>query len=109
MFVEVEVLGRPWPGVLVVPRVAVHRRPDREAVLYLADADDRLVIRRVTLGPAQDDLVIVTAGLEAGERVVVSDLIPAIGGMRLEPELDAALAEQLRAQATDGPAGSLVQ
>lgn len=108
MFVEVEVLGRPWPGVLVVPRVAVHRRPDG-AVLYLADAADRLEVRPVTLGPAQDDLVIVTGGLEAGERVVVSDLIPAIEGMKLEPEQDAALAERLRVQATDGPAAGLAR
>lgn len=109
MFVEVEVLGRPWPGVLVVPRVAVHRRPEGEAVLYLADADDRLVVRPVTLGPAQDDLVVVTEGLEVGERVVVSDLIPAVRGMKLEPEIDAARAEQLRAQATGGAAAGLVQ
>jgi membrane fusion protein, multidrug efflux system len=100
MFVEVELRGRPWEEALVVPRVAVQRRSDRGAVLYLAGEDDRLEIREITLGPTQGDLVVVSAGLSPGERVVVTDLIPAIEGMRLEPHLDLALAERLRAQAT---------
>ena len=69
----------------------------------------RLEIRPVTLGPAQDDLVLVTEGLAPGERIVVSDLIPAIVGMRLDPNLDASMAERLRAQASGGAAGTLSQ
>lgn len=83
MFVEVVVEGRPLQDRLVVPLEAVRRR-DRGPVLYLADADDRLVIRPVTLGPVIGELAVIEAGLDAGERVVVSDLQPAVAGTRLE-------------------------
>jgi len=104
MFVEVELRGRARPDTLVVPRVAVHRKSDGKPTLYLADDEGRLEIRPVMLGPAQGDLVVVAGGLEAGERVVVTDLIPAIAGMKLTTRVDDALAERLRAQA-EGDAG----
>lgn len=103
MFVEVELAGRPREGALIVPRVAVHRRDDGTSALYLVDDDGRLEIRSVTLGPAQGDLALVEDGVAPGEEVVVSDLIPAIEGMKLEPRLDTALAERLRAQAAGAP------
>jgi hypothetical protein len=48
----------------------------------------------------QSDFVIVEDGLAGGERVVVSDLIPAIEGMLLAPRLDKALGEALAAQSS---------
>lgn len=108
MFVEVELRGRPWEGAIVVPRIATQRDDDGESVLYLADAAGRLEIRPVTLGPVQGDLAVVEAGLAPGERVVVSDLTPAIAGMRLDPRLDTALAARLRRDA-DGGRGTLSQ
>ncbi len=86
MFVEVVIEGRPLENRLVVPLEAVRRR-DRSAVLYLADGDDRLVIRPVTLGPVIGESAVIAEGLEAGERVVVSDLQPAVAGMRLDVTL----------------------
>jgi multidrug efflux pump subunit AcrA (membrane-fusion protein) len=109
MFVQVALRGRPWAAALVVPRVAIHRGPDGRAAVYLVDADGRLAIRPVALGPAQDDLVVVSEGLAPGDLVVVSDLIPAIAGMRLEPNPDAAVALRLRAQASDGAASGLTR
>jgi multidrug efflux system membrane fusion protein len=103
MFVEVELEGRFRENALVVPRVAVNKRSDGGAALYVADDQGRLEIRPVTLGPTQGDLVVVIEGLEPGERVVVSDLIPAIAGMKLATRVDAALAERLRAQAKGEP------
>jgi RND family efflux transporter MFP subunit len=83
LFVEVVVEGRPLENRLVVPLEAVRRR-DRGPVLYLADGDDRLEIRPVTLGPVIGEQAVIEAGLTAGERVVVSDLQPAVAGMRLD-------------------------
>jgi RND family efflux transporter MFP subunit len=83
MFVEVVVEGRPLEDRLVVPLEAVRRR-DRGAVLYLADGDDRLAIRPVELETVIGDRAMIGDGLEAGERVVVSDLQPAVAGMALE-------------------------
>jgi membrane fusion protein, multidrug efflux system len=99
MFVEVELRGRPWKDAIVVPRIATHRNDDGETVLYLADAAGRLEIRPVTLGPVQGDLAVVEAGLEPGAQVVVSDLTPAIAGMKLDPRLDTALAGRVRRDA----------
>jgi RND family efflux transporter MFP subunit len=104
MFVEVELRGRPWNDTLVVPRIATHRSADGQAVLYLAGPEDRLEIRPVTLGPVQGDLAVIEAGLEPGERVVVSDLIPAIVGMKLDASLDQALAQRVRSDAVGDPA-----
>jgi RND family efflux transporter MFP subunit len=83
MFVEVVIEGRPLTDRLVVPLEAVRRR-DRGAVLYLADADDRLAIRPVTLGPVIGEHAVIADGLDGGERVVVSDLQPAVAGMALD-------------------------
>ncbi len=105
MYVEVEVRGAPQANRIAVPRVALHRGADGGDVVYLAGPDDRLGFRPVTLGPVQSDFVIVEQGLEGGERVVVSDLIPAIEGMLLAPRMDEDLAGRLAAQA--GGAGGL--
>ncbi len=98
MYVEVELRAPPLPERIVVPRVAVHRGPDGDRI-YLADADDRLAIRRVKLQLVQSDFVVVGEGLSPGERVVISDLIPAIEGMLLSPSEDAELAARLVLQA----------
>ena len=99
MFVEVEIRGQARDDVIVVPRVAVHRGPGGDPVVYIAGADDRLAFRHIEPGPAQDDLMVVLSGLEAGDRVVVTDLIPAIEGMLLSATVDSALADRLLAEA----------
>ena len=99
MYVEVELRSAVRPERIVVPRVAVNAGPEGRPVVYLAGADDRLAIRAVSLGPAQSDFVVVEAGLDGGERVVVSDLVPAIEGMLLAPRPDPALAARVLGQA----------
>ena len=99
MFVEVEIRGQPRDGVIVIPRVATHRGPNGDPVVYLAGADDRLAFRPREPGPTQDDLMVVQSGLEAGDRVIVTDLIPAIEGMLLSATVDTALADRLLAEA----------
>ena len=99
MYVEVELRGPAQEDRIVVPRVAVHRGPDGGALVYLAGPDDRLIFRPVRPGPAQSDLVVIEEGLAGGERLVASDLFPAIEGMLLEPVVDARLAARLLAEA----------
>ena len=50
----------------------------------------------------QADFVVVKAGLQAGERVVVSDLVPAIEGMALDPVIDTETLDLLLRQSTSG-------
>lgn len=98
MFVQVVIRGRTQPGRVVVPRSAV-----REDQLYLVDADQRLQVRPVTVLFNQGPLSVIGAGVAAGDRVVVSDLVPAVGGMLLDPVADEDLQVQLLAAARGAP------
>jgi hypothetical protein len=44
----------------------------------------------------QENYSVIASGLTPGERVVVSDLIPAVSGMLLRPRIDEELSAQLR-------------
>ena len=83
MYVEVEIRGRPRRGAVVVPRSALHGREVR-----VVDSEGRLRIREIETDFMQTNFVVVASGLEAGERIVVSDLPFAVDGMRLAPEED---------------------
>ncbi len=95
MFVEVEVAGNPRPNTLVVPRTAV-----RGGKIMVADDDDRLRMRDVTLAYRQGPFVTISNGIAAGDRVVVSDPVPAIEGMLLDITEDAKGLANLVATAT---------
>lgn len=56
--------------------------------MYVVDAEDRLAIREPALRFRGSDFVVIDAGIEPGERVVLSDPVPAIAGMKLAPEDD---------------------
>jgi multidrug efflux pump subunit AcrA (membrane-fusion protein) len=99
MYVEVELRGTPRTARIIVPRVALNRDASGRPVVYVADANDRLEIRAVTPGPAQGDFTVIEDGLVAGERVVVSDLVPAIEGMLLSSRDDESLSERILRQA----------
>jgi multidrug efflux pump subunit AcrA (membrane-fusion protein) len=78
MYTAVNLMA-PQRLAMVIPRKALH-----EGRVYLADDDGRLEIRAVEILFGQDDLVVVSSGLEANERVVITDLIPVIEGMPLQ-------------------------
>jgi multidrug efflux pump subunit AcrA (membrane-fusion protein) len=79
MYVEVTLTGPGGPPRVSVPDHAVHGGD----TLYLRDPDGRLELRAVTLAFRQRGLAVIESGLEPGEAVVTSDLVPAIPGMRL--------------------------
>lgn len=92
MFVQVVLRGKSQAPRLVIPRNAV-----RYGMVYVADADDRLRQRPVEVLFSQGAYSVIASGLIPGERVVVSDLIPAVSGMLLRPQIDEKLSTQLRA------------
>ncbi len=94
LFVEVELRTRPLDDRLIVPRAAVH-----EGRAYVLGADGRLEIRAVETGLRQGGIATVNKGLKAGDKIVVSDLSPAIPGMALRATIDDALAAAVRAEA----------
>jgi hypothetical protein len=67
--------------------------------VYLVDDENRLRRRPVEVLFGQGTLSVIGAGLAPGERVVVSDLVPAVEGMLLEPRVDEVLTAKLKAAA----------
>jgi RND family efflux transporter MFP subunit len=83
MFVDVELKGRPRPGSLVVPIAALNN-----GMVYVVGQDNRLEIRPIKAGMIGSEYAVIDSGLAENERIVVSDLVPAIEGMLLEPVPD---------------------
>jgi multidrug efflux pump subunit AcrA (membrane-fusion protein) len=98
MYCEVELRGQPIPGAIVIPRSAV-----RGGRVSLVGPDGRLILQEVEIDYVQGNLAVIASGLAGGETLVVSDLVPAVEGMLLEPRLDAELAEKVVAEATARP------
>ncbi len=94
MFVEVDVLGPPVRKALVVPRSAINR-----GSIPVVGDENRLEFRKVEVSLYQGDIAVVTAGLNEGEQVVVSTLVPAIPGMLLEATVDLPLEQKIKSQA----------
>jgi len=95
MFVEVEIRAKPIEGVIVVPRSAL----DAGRLLIVSD-DGRLQVRKVETGIVQGSLAVVQAGISPGNRIVVSDLNPAVDGMLINATEDQPLTVELRRQAS---------
>ncbi len=79
MFVEVAIAGHTQTDKIVIPRSAL-----RNGKVYVIDAQDRLQIRTVKKLYDQQDKSIIGEGLNDGEQLVLTDLIPAIQGMLLK-------------------------
>lgn len=80
MQVEVRLVGSPLAEVIVVPETALHGD-----LAYLADADDRLELRRVTEAFRQEGQAVIADGLKPGDRLVLDIVAPALPGMALQP------------------------
>lgn len=78
MYTAVDLYAPSRPA-MVIPRKAVH-----QGRVYIATADNRLNIRNVDLQLIQGDIVVVRSGIEAGDRVIITDMIPVIEGMPLQ-------------------------
>jgi RND family efflux transporter MFP subunit len=83
MFVEVEIRGRPIRDAIVIPRAAI-----RNGKVYIADEDNRLRIREVTVQVEQGGKALISGGIAPGDRLVLSEFSPAIEGMLLDPVID---------------------
>ena len=94
LFVEARIAGPVVDGALAVPRAAI-----RQGAVFVADPENRLQRRPVTVAMTADGAALVTDGLAPGDRVVLTDLPTAVEGMLLAPVEDAAAADRLRAAA----------
>ena len=99
MFVQVELAAPPRDARLVIPSIALQSGAEGGHSVLLVGTEQRLERRQVVPGVRQGDLVVIDDGLAPGDRVVVSDLVPAIEGMLLAPSLDGDLVVRLTALA----------
>ena len=90
MYTAVDLFA-PEQSAMVIPRKAVH-----EGRVYIATAADRLEVRPVDILLIQGDLVAVRNGIEPGERVIITDLVPVIEGMPLQVVASPQVEEYLR-------------
>ncbi len=81
-YVRVGIEGSTLEGVYVVPRTAMH---DGDRV-WVMDEADRLAVRPVTVAWRREDDVLISGGLEDGDRVVMTNLPSAVPGMWLRAE-----------------------
>jgi multidrug efflux pump subunit AcrA (membrane-fusion protein) len=94
MYVGVELSGLPLTERFVIPRSAIHGNS-----LYICTPENRLEIRPVTVEFSMEDLAILINGVKEGERIVLTDLVPAVAGMKLLPKTDHEKAVYLKRQA----------
>lgn len=88
MFVQASITAPTPEPVIVVPASAVH-----QGVVYIADEDNRLQRREVSVAWEQGDQAVIDQGLKPGDRLILDDLVPAIDGTLLAPQTNSAAGE----------------
>jgi membrane fusion protein (multidrug efflux system) len=73
------------PDAILVPQLAIQEVQGQKSVLVVG-AEDKVALRTVTLSERIGDLIIVTRGLEPGERVIVEGVQKVRPGMQVKPE-----------------------
>lgn len=101
-FVEVELEGQEPMPVVAVPRLAVVEGHH----VWVVDGEQRLRKRRLQIGWGDQERVYATAGLSAGDRVVVTPPPTALEGMEVRSELEGPPAQASLASAADQEVGS---
>lgn len=79
MYVAVEFYTAPREA-LVLPRKAIH-----QGRVYIANPNNKLEIRSVNILHKQGQLVVINAGIKVGEKVIITDVIPVMDGLPLNP------------------------
>lgn len=74
---------------LLVPTVALGS-DQAGRYLLIVDGDNVVQQRKVAVGPAVGDLTVIESGLKADEKVVVSGLLRAIPGQKVDPQTQTA-------------------
>lgn len=94
-YCEVELRGQSRKNSLVIPRSAVHPGD----MVYLADKENKLVKQKIEILYSLSDIVVIKSGLKIGDSLILTDLIPAVSGMTIDPVPDKELEARLVADA----------
>jgi len=79
MFVSAEIAGVTSQRAMVLPRIAL-RHSDK---VYVINDENRLEIRTVRILSTSEDIVLVSHGVEPGDKVVTSTIPAAVDGMEV--------------------------
>jgi len=82
MYTSVEFLSPSHPAI-ILPRKALH-----QGRVYISGENNSLIIRSVNIAFTQGDLVVLVPnepGVEAGDKIIISEVIPVMEGMPLKP------------------------
>jgi multidrug efflux pump subunit AcrA (membrane-fusion protein) len=79
MYVAVEFYTPPRK-MMVLPRKALH-----QGRVYVVGAKNKLKIRPVNILYKQGELVVIDGGIQEGDRIIITDVIPVIEGLPLNP------------------------
>jgi membrane fusion protein (multidrug efflux system) len=85
-FGRVRVVTDEVPNAILVPQIAVTELQGAKTVLVVGEGE-KVALRTVTLGEPYQQFYIVTAGLKAGERVIVEGIQKARPGSKVKAEL----------------------
>lgn len=86
LFVEARIEGRWFDDLIVLPASALFT----DSQVVVVDRDNRLRLRTVDIFRRKNDQVIIKAGLNAGENVLISGLHHPVEGMQVMPRSGAA-------------------
>jgi RND family efflux transporter MFP subunit len=84
-YAKVRAVIRTEPGALLVPQRAVSELQGGYQVAIL-DADNKVTIRPVTVGPQVDRRWVITSGLSPGERIVAEGVQKVRNGVQVNPK-----------------------
>ena len=79
MYVSVELMA-PAQEQLVIPRKAIH-----QGRVYVATPENTLSIRPVKISFSHGNQAVIESGLEEGEQIILTDVIPVIEGLPVKP------------------------
>lgn len=94
-FVEVELRKKPKSKPVIVPVSAIH-----DGKIYMMNKEKRIEFRKIKVAFIQGGVAVIAMGLQEGEMIVVSDLIPAVEGMLLDPIKDKRTIQRLKMETT---------
>jgi multidrug efflux system membrane fusion protein len=108
-----------WPGLAVVVRVPIRtlqevlvlpqsavQRSQQGLLAYVVDDKQKAVLRKVEIGPSNNDNVVVTSGISAGEKVVISGQYRLQNGVTVAATPANAATADAGAPSTTGDAGA---
>jgi RND family efflux transporter MFP subunit len=78
-FVDVKIKGKELKNVFVIPRITLRDN----ATVWAMDDDNKLSIKSVSAIRIEKDFAVIDSGLEAGDRIIVTNISGAANGMKL--------------------------